>query len=233
MLEGGGFAKRRAGARRFRIEILNFLKGLHGGSHPRCRGSWGHQRALHVAGGQTIVTGMAGRYANALFELALEAKALDRVMSELDTFAALLDESADLRRLVRSPVFSAGEQARALAAILKRAEISGLTANFLGLVTRNRRLFAVREMIEDYKALAAAHRGETTAEVTSAEALDEEEMKALKTAIKEAMGTDVVIAAKVDERLIGGLIVKVGSRQIDTSLRGKLNNLQIALKEVG
>jgi len=233
MLEGGGFAKRRAGARRFRIEILNFLKGLHGGSHPRCRGSWGHQRALHVAGGQSIVTGMAGRYANALFELALEAKALDGVMSELDAFAGLLDESADLRRLVGSPVFSAGEQGRALAAVLERAEITGLTANFLGLVARNRRLFAVGEMIDAYRTILAAHRGETTAEVASAEALDDDEMKALKAAIKQAMGTDVVIAAKVDESLIGGLIVKVGSRQIDTSLRGKLNNLRIALKEVG
>lgn len=176
---------------------------------------------------------MAGRYANALFELAVEEKALDRVMSELDAFAALLDESEDLRRLVRSPVFSADEQARALAAILKRAEIKGLTANFLGVVAHNRRLFAIPEMIKDYRALLAAHRGETTAEVASAQALDADELKALKAAIKEAMGTDVVVHARVDESLLGGLVVKVGSRQIDTSLRSKLNNLRIALKEVG
>ena len=176
---------------------------------------------------------MAGRYANALFELALEAKALDRVMAELDTFAGLLNESADLRRLVRSPAFSAAEQGRAISAILKRAEIEGLTASFLGLVTNNRRLFAVADMIDAFKTILAAHRGETTAHVVTAQALDDEEMKALKAAIKEAMKTDVVIAAKVDESLIGGLIVKVGSRQIDTSLRSKLNNLQIALKEVG
>jgi F-type H+-transporting ATPase subunit delta len=176
---------------------------------------------------------MAGRYANALFELALEAKALDAVMSELDGFAGLLDENADLRRLVASPVFSADEQGRALAAVIERAGIAGLTANFLGLVARNRRLFAVGAMIDGYRTILAAHRGETTAHLVSAQALDDDEMEALKTAIKEAMGTDVVIAAKVDESLIGGFIVKVGSRQIDTSLRNKLNNLRIALKEVG
>ena len=176
---------------------------------------------------------MAGRYANALFELALEAKSLDAVMSELDGFATLLDESEDLRRLVRSPVFSSDEQARALSAILKRAEIKGLTANFLHLVVENRRLFAIRDMIDAYAAILAAHRGETTAEVTSAQALDDNEMRALKAAIKEAMATDVVVSAEVDAGLIGGLIVKVGSRQIDTSLRSKFNNLKIALKEVG
>jgi len=176
---------------------------------------------------------MAGRYANALFELALDANSLNRVMSELDAFAALLDESEDLRRLVRSPVFSSDEQARALSAVLKRAEIAGLTANFLGLVVKNRRLFAVGDMIDAFRAILADHRDETTAEVTSAQALDGGEMQALKAAIKEAMGTDVVVNAKVDAGLIGGLIVKVGSRQIDTSLRAKLNNISIALKEVG
>ena len=176
---------------------------------------------------------MAGRYANALFELALEAKSLDKVMADLDGFAALLDDSADLRRLVASPVFSAGEQARALAAILERAGITGLTANFIGLVVRNRRLFAVADMIGAYGAILAAHRGETSVQVISAMPLGDDEMNALKAAIKQAMDTDVVIDAKVDESLIGGLIVKVGSRQIDTSLRSKLNNLKIALKEVG
>ena len=186
-----------------------------------------------MADGQTIVSGMAGRYANALFELALEAKAIDRVTAELDGFAAMLEESEDLRRLVRSPVFSRDEQARAMSAILDRAGIKGLTANFLGLVVKNRRLFAVLDMIDAYKAIAAAHRGETTAQVVSALPLDDKQMQALKAAIKEAMETDVVVSAKVDESLLGGLVVKVGSRQIDTSLRTKLNNLRIALKEVG
>ena len=176
---------------------------------------------------------MAGRYANALFELALEDKAVDQVMSELDAFAALLDESSDLRRLVGSPVFSADEQAAALAAILERGKVAGLTARFLGLVAKNRRLFAVRDMIGAYRALLATHRGEITAEVVSARGLNNDEMAALKAAIKQAMGTDVVVSANVDEGLLGGLVVKIGSRQIDTSLRSKLNNLNIALKEVG
>ncbi|GAB4357227.1 MAG: F0F1 ATP synthase subunit delta [Kiloniellaceae bacterium] len=186
-----------------------------------------------MAGGESIQSGIAGRYANALFELARESGAIDEVLAQLDAFSALLDDSADLRRLVVSPVFSAEEQSRALAAVLARAGIGGLTANFLGLVARNRRLFAVRGMIEGFRALVAAERGEVTAEVTSASALDAAQTESLKAAIKAAVGSDVRINAQVDESLIGGFIVKVGSRQIDTSLRTKLNNLKIALKEVG
>jgi F-type H+-transporting ATPase subunit delta len=176
---------------------------------------------------------MAGRYANALFELALEAKSVAGVSRDLDGFAKLLDSSADLDRLVKSPVFSADEQSRALSAILNKAKVNPLTARFIGLVTANRRLFAIRGIIDAFKAIEAAHRGEETAEVLSARPLGAAEVKALKAAIKAAAGTDVQINAKVDESLLGGLIVKIGSRQIDTSLRTKLNNLKIALKEVG
>lgn len=176
---------------------------------------------------------MAGRYANALFELAREAGAIDRVMKDLDGFAQMLAQNADLRRLVASPVFGAEDQGRAIAAILERAGIGGLTASFFGLVAKNRRLFAIGDMIAAYRRIVAASRGESTAEVTSAVPLDAGQIRALKAAIRERLGTDVQIDAKVDESLLGGLVVKVGSRQIDTTLRSKLNNLKIALKEVG
>ena len=176
---------------------------------------------------------MAGRYATALFELAVEAKALEQVETDLTAFNDMLDESADLERLVRSPVFSAEDQQRALKAILERSEIGDLTANFLNLVTKNRRLFAVRDMVRAFRALLAQHRGEVTAEVASAAALSEAQMTALSAALKSAVGRDVQIESQVDANLIGGLVVKVGSRMIDNSLRTKLNNLKIAMREVG
>jgi F-type H+-transporting ATPase subunit delta len=176
---------------------------------------------------------MAGRYAVALFELSLEAKKLKHVENDLKNFAALLDSSDDLTRLVRSPVFSTQDQQRALEAVLKKAGIKGLTANFLALVTQNRRLFAVRDMIRAFFALLARHRGEVTADVTSATNLSAAQTKSLKAALKSAIGQDVQLDAKVDADLLGGLVVKVGSRMIDTSLRTKLNNLKFAMKEVG
>lgn len=186
-----------------------------------------------MAGEDPIVAGMAGRYATALFELAIEAKKLKGVEADLKSFNTMLEGSADLRRLVRSPVFSADEQQQAIAAIAKKAKISRLTSNFLELIARNRRLFAVEDMIRAFTALAAAHRGEITANVVSATKLSTEQTKALKASLKSAIGQDVQISADVDPALLGGLVVKVGSRMIDTSLRTKLNNLQFALKEVG
>lgn len=186
-----------------------------------------------MAGEESIVSGMAGRYANALFELALDQGALDQVSGDLKAFVALLDGSDDLQRLVKSPVFGADEQTRAIAAILNKAGAAGLTANFLQLVARNRRLFAVRDMIRGFFALYAAHRGELTAHVASASALDAQQLDDLKAAIKEAVGKDVQVSATVDPGLLGGLVVKVGSRMIDSSLKTKLNNLRLAMKEVG
>ena len=176
---------------------------------------------------------MAGRYAIALFELARDAKKLKGVEADLHKFGTMLGASDDLDRLVRSPVFTAEEQERALAAILKKAGIKGLTANFLNLVARNRRLFATADMISAFDALLAQHRGEVTAEVTSAGKLSAAQTKALKTALKSAIGQDIKVDTQVDESLLGGLVVKVGSRMIDTSLRTKLNNLKFAMKEVG
>jgi F-type H+-transporting ATPase subunit delta len=184
-----------------------------------------------VAGAKTIVSGMAGRYATALFELASESNAIDAVKADFERFEALLADSADLMRLVRSPVFSAEEQTQALSAVLDRAGIGGLAAKFLKLVTSNRRLFAVRDMIKGYRTLVAQHKGEATAEVTVAEQLKDEHLAALRAALKAVSGKDVDLDIKVDPAIIGGLVVKLGSRMIDSSLRTKLNAIRHAMKE--
>jgi len=185
-----------------------------------------------VAGEDPLISGMAGRYAGALFELALENKTVDAVRSDLDRFDALLNESPDLMRLVRSPVFGADEQLKALSAILDKAGIGGIAANFLRVVTTNRRLFAVRDMIRAYRALVARHRGEVNAQITVAEPLNDSNLNALKDALKNVTGgKDIDLNVKVDPAIIGGLIVKVGSRMIDSSLRTKLNAIKFAMKE--
>jgi F-type H+-transporting ATPase subunit delta len=185
-----------------------------------------------VAGEDPIITGMAGRYATALFELARDNKALDAVKNDLDQFDALVGENADLARLVRSPVFGIDEQLKALAAILDKAGIKGLAANFLRVITTNRRLFAVRDMIRAYRALVARHKGEVTAQVTVAEKLSNEHLDALKTALKTVTGgKDIDLDIKIDPTIIGGLIAKVGSRMVDSSLRTKLNSIKVAMKE--
>jgi F-type H+-transporting ATPase subunit delta len=185
-----------------------------------------------VAGEDPLISGMAGRYANALFELARENKAVDAVKADLERFDGLIGESADLARLVRSPVFGADEQLKALTAILDKAGIGGLAANFLRVVTTNRRLFAVRDMIRAYRALVARWKGEVTAEVTVAEPLNETNSGALKDALKSVThGKDIDLAVKIDPAIIGGLIVKVGSRMVDSSLRTKLNAIKFAMKE--
>jgi F-type H+-transporting ATPase subunit delta len=183
-----------------------------------------------LAGEETIVSGMAGRYAAALFDLAREANTI-AVKGELDRFDALIGESPDLGRLVRSPVFSADQQLRALAAVLERAGIGGLTEKFLKLVTSNRRLFAVRDMIEAFRELVADHKGEATAEVTVAEALKDEHVAALTSALKAVSGKDIDLSIKIDPAIIGGLVVKLGSRMVDSSLRTKLNAIRHAMKE--
>ena len=174
---------------------------------------------------------MAGRYAIALFDLAREANAIDAVKADLDRFDGLVAESADLRRLVRSPVFSADEQLQALSAVLARAGISGLAANFLKLVTTNRRLFAVRDMVKAFRELVADYKGEATAEVTVAEALKNEHLAALRDALSAVSGKEVDLNIKIDPAIIGGLVVKLGSRMVDTSLRTKLEAIRHAMKE--
>jgi F-type H+-transporting ATPase subunit delta len=180
----------------------------------------------------SIVSGMAGRYATALFELARDEKKLDAVKADLEAFDALIAGNKDLERLVRSPVFGASEQTKALSAILEKANLSGLAANFLKVVTANRRLFAVREIIRGFKTLMARHRGEVTAQVTVAEALSAANLDALKSAVKSVTGgQDIDFDVRIDPAIIGGLIVKVGSRMVDSSLRTKLNSINFAMKE--
>jgi F-type H+-transporting ATPase subunit delta len=185
-----------------------------------------------LAGEDPIVSGMAGRYATALFELALEEKAVDAVKKDLEQFDTLIGANPDLARLVRSPVFGADEQLKALSAILDKAGIKGLAANFLRVITTNRRLFAVRDMIRDFRMLVARHRGEVTAQVTVAEKLNDNNIEALKSALKSVTGgKDIDLNVTVEPAIIGGLIVKVGSRMIDSSLRTKLNAIKFAMKE--
>ena len=188
---------------------------------------------MPVADTSQITSGVAERYASSLFELALEANAVDAVSADLDRFQRLLDESEDLKRLIASPVFSAEDQTKALVAVCQSAGISGLVGNFLKVVAGNRRLFALPGMIKAFRVIAARHRGEITAEVTSAHALTQAQENELKAALKGVTGKDVTIAVTVDPSILGGLIVKVGSRQIDTSLRTKLSTLKLAMKEVG
>ncbi|MBV8790479.1 MAG: F0F1 ATP synthase subunit delta [Pseudolabrys sp.] len=185
-----------------------------------------------MAGEDPLISGAAGRYAHALFELALETKSTDAVKADLDKFDTMVSESADLGRLVRSPVFGADEQLKALSAVLDKADINGLAANFLRVIASNRRLSMAREMIRAYRALAARHKGEVTAQVTVAEKLSDKNLDALKSALKNVTGgKDIDFDVKVDPAIIGGLIVKVGSRMVDTSLRTKLNSIKIAMKE--
>lgn len=186
-----------------------------------------------MADATSLGSGVADRYAQALFELALEENALDEVAAGIEGLDALIAESADLRRLIASPVFSAAEQEGALGAVMERAGIGGLVANFVRLTAKNRRLFALPGMIAAFRARLARHRGETSAEVIAAQPLSEEQLTTLKEALRASTGKDVRLDLKVDPTLIGGLVVKLGSRMIDSSIRTKLNSLRIVLKEVG
>ncbi len=179
------------------------------------------------------VSGVSGRYATALFELARDEKSIDAVRADLDKFEALLVESSDLNRLVRSPVFSANVQLNALAAVLDKAGIAGTAAKFLKVLTANRRLFAVGDVTRAFRALVAKFRGEATADVTVAEQLNDKNLDALKAALKSVTGKDVALNVKVDPSIIGGLVVKLGSRMVDSSLRTKLNSIKHAMKEAG
>jgi len=184
-----------------------------------------------LASEEHFVSGVAGRYATALFDLARDANTIDAVKADLERFDGLVAESADLTRLVRSPVFSANEQLNALSLVLERAGIGGLTAQFLKLVTKNRRLFAVRDMVRAFRDLVAQHRGQATAEVTVAEEIKDDHVAALRNALKAVSGKEVDLKIKVDPAIIGGLVVKLGSRMVDSSLRTKLNSIKHAMKE--
>jgi F-type H+-transporting ATPase subunit delta len=168
-----------------------------------------------------------------LFDLARGGAVLETVERELRSIEAMIEGSPDLRRLVMSPVFSAEQQEAAIGALADRARIDGLTGNFLRLVARNRRLFALPGMIRAFRELVARQRGETTAAVTSAHPLTSDQVEALKAVLEEKLGRSVMLEVALDPTLLGGLIVKVGSRMIDTSLRTRLMNIKTQLREVG
>jgi F-type H+-transporting ATPase subunit delta len=183
-----------------------------------------------VADEATGVSGLAARYATALFELAHEREALDEVAGDLSTVRGMLEASADLRRMVRSPVIARDAQGRAVAAIAEHAGLGQLVSNFLGLLARNRRLFALQEMIRGFDARLAEHRGEVTAEVASARPLSEAQSREVKATLARALGREVRLRDVVDPSLIGGIMVRVGSRMIDASLKARLQALRLAMK---
>lgn len=176
------------------------------------------------------MSGLGARYATALFELAEENKALDPVAGDLQQIKALMGESADLRRLVRSPVISRNEQRAALLAVLERLGVTDLTRRFVALVATNRRLFALDAMIDAFLAELARRRGEMTADVRSAHALTAEQTEALTEHLRKTYGQRVSVNLSVDPSLLGGMIVRVGSRMVDSSLKTKLDRMQLAMK---
>ncbi|KPA20978.1 ATP synthase subunit delta [Shimia sp. SK013] len=181
----------------------------------------------------SISSGIAKRYAAAVFEIASENKALTKLESGLDDLSAALDESAELRDLINSPLVSRNEQGNAIAAVAKTMKLQPVLVNVLGLMAEKRRLFVLPQLIEQLRAMIADHKGEVTADVTSAKALTKTQSDKLAKTLAARVGKDVKINATVDKSLVGGLVVKVGSKMIDTSIRSKLSSLQNAMKEVG
>lgn len=182
---------------------------------------------------KALVTGIAGRYAVALYDLAQEGGLLEAVEGDLDKVAALLEQSDEFAGLVKSPILSRAQQAAALVTVADQADLGALTRKFLGTLAANRRLAFVAQIIAGFRKLLAHQRGEVTAEVTSAQPLSEAQTEALKTRLKSAVGSDVTFDKQVDESLLGGLIVKIGSRMVDSSLKTKLQNLKVSMKGVG
>ncbi len=180
-----------------------------------------------------ISTGIAARYATAVFDLAIEGKALSALEKDVDALEAALAESADLQTLLSSPLYSREEQGAAIAAVAKAMKLSTSTSNVLALMASKRRLFVLPQLLTALRARIADHKGEVTADVISAKALTKAQADSLAKTLKAQIGADVKIKATVDETLIGGLIVKVGSKMIDTSIKSKLNALQNTMKEVG
>ena len=194
-----------------------------------CQAETLNERQIVATTDQTV-SGVPGRYASALFELASDEKSTAEVGDKLSRFAAAIDASDDLKRLVRSPVFSSEDQIGAIEAVAAKLGIGGTTLNFLKLAARNRRLSAVPDMIKAYATLLATSKGEVAGEVTSAQALSDSQLNDLKAALKGSLGRDVALSTRVDPSILGGLIVKVGSRMMDNSLKTKLQNLKIAMK---
>ena len=175
---------------------------------------------------------MAERYAAALFDLADERRTLDEAAADLRQLRGMLESSGDFLRLIRSPVLSRGEQAKAIGVLAERAELSPLVRDFLAVIARNRRLFAVPAIIEAFLYKLAARRGEVNAQVTTARALSETQLATLNEQLRRSIGSRVSVDVRVDPELIGGMIVRVGSRMVDGSIKSKLQRLQLAMKSV-
>jgi F-type H+-transporting ATPase subunit delta len=186
-----------------------------------------------LASEATGVSGVAERYAAALFDLSDERRVLDEVAADLRELRGMLTASADLTRLMRSPLLTRVDQGKAVTALAERAGFSPLVRDFLGVVARNRRLFAVPAIIGAYLDKLAARRGEVTAEVIVAQPLSETQRARLNEQLRHSIGRRISVDAKVDPGLIGGMIVKVGSRMIDGSVKSKLQRLQLAMKGIG
>ncbi|MEM0949893.1 MAG: F0F1 ATP synthase subunit delta [Pseudomonadota bacterium] len=181
----------------------------------------------------SISTGIASRYATAIFELAKEGNALAALETDTATLDAALNDSAEFRELIASPVYSRDEQGSSVAAVADKAGLSGIVRNTLGLMAAKRRLFVLPQLVAELSRLIADEKGEVTAEVTSAQPLTDDQMSRLAETLKSRVGKDVKLNTAVDESLIGGLVVNVGSRMIDTSIRSRLAALQNTMKEVG
>lgn len=191
-----------------------------------------NEAPFDVASEATGLSELAERYATALFDLAEEQKALDTVAADLAALRGLIAESADLARMIRSPVVPRTEQGKAIAALAERAQFQALTRNFLGLLARNRRLFAVDQVIGGFLARLAERRGEVTAEVTAPQELSPAQREALIEQLRTAVGRKVAVDLRVDPSLLGGLVVRLGSRMVDASLKSKLHRLQLAMKGI-
>jgi F-type H+-transporting ATPase subunit delta len=189
------------------------------------------EKAVQVS--SKAVGAIADRYATALFELAEQDSLLDGVAADLRALAGLVVQNDDLRRLLRSPVLSRTEQRKALVAVATRAGFNEITGNFLGVLAVNRRLFALKAITEAFLDRLATHRGEVTAHVAAAVPLSQNQLGALGSTLKKFVGRDVSLDIVVDPGLLGGLVVKVGSRMVDGSLKTKLQHLQLAMKGIG
>ena len=193
----------------------------------------GTEGCFSLASETTGVSGLAKRYAAAMFELADERRTLDEVAADLRQLQAMLQASGDFLRLIRSPILSRSEQARAIGVVAERAGLSSLVRDFLAVVAKNRRLFAIPAIIEAFLDKLAARRGEVNAQVIAAQSLSEAQLAALNEQLRRSIGSRVAVDVRVDPGLIGGMIVRVGSRMVDGSVKGKLQRLQLAMKSFG
>jgi F-type H+-transporting ATPase subunit delta len=188
---------------------------------------------MDVSETASISTGIAQRYASAVYDLAKDGKKVKDIETDLDALQGALNDSEDFRNLIQSPIYTRSEQQAAIVALAKKMKLSEIMGNTLSLMASKRRLFVLPALVKSLRETIAIEKGEVTAEVTSAKALTKAQSDKLAKTLKASTGKTVTLQTAVDESLIGGLIVKVGSKMIDTSIRSKLNSLQNVMKEVG